>query len=98
MMGVTFEVRPSRDPSWWEGRQEVLNARRVPERRVQRTAPDPIPVRARIVWAKDGEELITTRCMAWTSRLALVELSDARCAVRSVPADVEGLDRGGAGE
>ena len=52
---------PSRDPSWWEGRQEILNAHPVPERRLQKTAPDPIPVRARIVWAKDGEELVAAR-------------------------------------
>lgn len=87
-----MSLQPSRDFSWREGHQDVLNAHPVPERNTQTTAPNPVAVRARIVWAREGEELIATLAVAWTSQLVLVELADARCAVRGVwlePADVQ---------
>lgn len=85
-------------PSWHEGRQAVVNACPVPPRRAQRDAPVPVPVRARIVWQRDGEEQVQTVARAWTSRLVLVELSDARSTFRGVwldPGDVERLTPSG---
>ena len=38
--------------------QRILNGRGVPERRHQHDLPIPIPVRARIVWERDGEEAL----------------------------------------
>lgn len=81
-------------PAWSEGRQAVLNAHPVPPRKAQRDAPDPIPVRARVVWERDGEELVETVAQAWTSRLVLVTLSDRRAELRGVwldPRDVQRL-------
>lgn len=81
-------------PAWSEGRQAVLNAHPVPPRKVQRDAADPVPVRARVVWERDGQEFIETVAHAWTSRLVLVMLSDPRAELRGVwldPGDVQRL-------
>lgn len=54
--------------------QRLLNGRPVPRRYIEAPFPGPIPIRARLVWAIDGEEWADGRAMAWTSRLVLVEL------------------------
>ena len=36
--------------------QRILNGRGVPERSAQHDLPVPVPVRARVVWERDGEE------------------------------------------
>lgn len=77
---------------WDEGRQRILNAHDVPERRAQRDARPPIPVRARLVWPSTGEEWVDTECIAWTGRLVLVLVEDPRSRLRGAwlaPADVE---------
>lgn len=80
-------------PAWDEGHQSVLNAHPVPQLRAQRGwGTTPIPVRARIVWERDGLEVVATTVQAWTSRLVLVNLPDRRASVRGVwldPSDVE---------
>lgn len=86
------EVGPSTDKGWADGLQQIVNARMVPARRRQTTAHIPIPVRARIVWERDGEQTIDTQVAAWTYDLVLVELLDPRSKVRGVwlvPGDVE---------
>ncbi|MFF2621262.1 hypothetical protein [Oerskovia jenensis] len=74
-------------PYW----QRVLNECPIPALRVQKVAPDFIPVTARVVWERDGLELIETVATGWTSRLVLVELTDRRSRTRGVwldPVDV----------
>lgn len=85
------DVGPSTDKGWAEGLQMVVNARKVPARRRQTRAHVPIPVRARIVWERDGEQVIDTRVTAWTYDLVLVEVLDPRSKVRGawlIPKDV----------
>jgi hypothetical protein len=72
-----------RIPRWSEGKQQVLNAHRVPARDAQHDLPD-IPVRARIEWAVDGVAQVETVAFAACGRLVLVLVSDARCEVRGV--------------
>lgn len=72
----------------WQG---ILNARPIPPLRVQAVARDLIPVAARIVWERDGVELVDTVATGWTSRLVLVLVTDRRTRTRGVwldPADV----------
>lgn len=87
-------------PSWHEGRQAVLNAHPVPPERLQRGwRSEPIPVRARIVWERDGVETLETFANAWTSTLVLINLPDARSRLRGVwldPSDVQRLTPPGA--
>lgn len=75
---------PSREPSWYEGRQQILNAHPVPARRAQRDARDPIPVTARVHWSADGVETLPTYALACTTDLVLVMISDARLRIRGV--------------
>jgi len=80
-------LRQAYDVDTW---QQILNAREIPERRLQTSGH--IPVRARIVWEREGEERIDTIAGAWTSRLVLVQLADSRYRFRGVwldPSDVE---------
>ncbi len=48
--------------------QRILNGHRVPERGDQHDLPAPVPVRARVVWERDGEEFKDGRVVA-TSRV-----------------------------
>lgn len=48
--------------------RKALNAYPVPERKNQRDLPVPVPVRARVVWERDGEETKLGRVVA-TSRV-----------------------------
>lgn len=57
----------------------ILNARPIPPLRVVQTiARDLIPVTARIVWEREGVELVETAATGWTSHLVLVLMSDRR--------------------
>lgn len=67
--------------AWWAGRQRILNARAIPTRY---TSCDPVPVRARLHWADDGEETITTIATAWTTPLVLIQVNDSRAVTRGV--------------
>lgn len=69
----------------------ILNASPIPPLRIQAIAGNLIPVTARIVWERDGVELVETAATGWTSRLVLVLMSDRRTRTRGVwldPADV----------
>lgn len=63
------------NPPSWRSWQRILND--VGARSYVRR--DPIPVRARIVWADDGEEYLDGWAIAWTGDAVLVELRDPRC-------------------
>lgn len=59
--------------------QSVLNLG-APSTRALQLMPDKgrIPVRARIVWADDGEEWIDALATRWTRTQVFVELNDRR--------------------
>lgn len=69
-MGESFEEREAR----W---QEITNERPIPPRRLQHNCN--VPVRARIVWERDGEEFRDTIAYAWGPHdTVLVEVLDER--------------------
>ncbi|GMA31620.1 hypothetical protein GCM10025875_16120 [Litorihabitans aurantiacus] len=41
-------------------------------------------MRARLVWERDGVEWVDGRAMAWTRRLVLVEVLDARLELNGI--------------
>jgi hypothetical protein len=53
-------------PPWEAGRQGILNSRdaRMPEH----TFKTPVPVVARIVWERDGEEQLETEALGWSDQ------------------------------
>ena len=74
--------------------QTILNARAIPARRAQRALHPEPAIEARIVWEVDGEELVRTVATAFTTRLVLIHLSDARWPTLGVwlsPGDVRRL-------
>lgn len=71
--------------------QTIVNARDIPPLRFQTIPADPIPVQVRIVWERDGLEVVEAVATGWTSRLVLVDLDDRRARLRAVwldPSDV----------
>ena len=76
-------------PAWDEGLQEVINGFDVPRRFTRPKVG--IDVVARVVWERDGEELVETSAVGWTRDLVLVQLQDRRSQFRGVwvrPRDV----------
>lgn len=79
-LGVAYDVA-----KW----QRILNAQAIPPRWQQRDCL--VPVLARIVWERDGDELVASSAFAWAPCLVLVELRDTRYRLRGVwlkPTDV----------
>lgn len=64
--------------------QSIVNALEVPPRRAQVAPPDPVPCVARIVWERDGEELVETHATAWTTRAVLVRITSPRWRIAAV--------------
>ena len=56
--------------------QDISNALPIPPRRRQHDCR--IPVTARLVWERDGLELVEAVAYAWFGRLVLVEVLDRR--------------------
>lgn len=81
--------------SWHEAAeryQRVLNALPIPARREQREAAVWIPIRARVVWELDGQDIFETDALGWTRHAVHVRLEDRRLRVKAVwlsPADVQ---------
>lgn len=50
-------------------------------------------VTARIVWSRDGEELVETRVIDWVGRDVLVYMWDNRCSTRGVWLDASDVTR-----
>ncbi|MCL1870987.1 MAG: hypothetical protein FWF90_11320 [Promicromonosporaceae bacterium] len=74
---------------WEQDWQRILNALPIPARSAQVDCR--IPVTARIVWERDGEEQLVTFAAAYTTRAVLVEVPDQRWRINAVwlaPADV----------
>lgn len=68
-------------PTWSEGVQRVLNGHPVPPGK-HRDVPGPIDVRARVVFADDGEVWLPGRALEWTAELVRVEVHDPRHRLR----------------
>lgn len=58
--------------------QTPTNAVAVPPRRAQRDLEPPIDVLVRVVWPRDGVEMITARAVAYTTNLVLCHWSEPR--------------------
>ena len=63
--GSVFEAIKAR----W---QRPLNARPIPDRRLQRTDRQHIPVLVRIDWDRDGEQWLEAEAIDWVGRDVLV--------------------------
>jgi len=93
MKGPTF-----RDPaghSWDSSRdawQDVLNALPIPPERDQRHMTQ-VRVRARVVWERDGVELVDGRAEYWAGRAVLVHWRDLRLRNLGVWLDVGDVER-----
>lgn len=89
LLGVAQEYgRLGQDRSKW---QKILNQDWPANARVIRDQAQPIPVRARIVWERDGEEWIEGRAVRWTRSHVFVAFGDERWQVLGVwlrPGDV----------
>ena len=82
--------------TWYAGRehwQAITNAREVPERHLQHELAAPIPVRVRLIWAKDGVEFIDTLAVGWAGQLVHVQVRDVRLRARYVWVHVEHVQR-----
>lgn len=94
-------MRPMADltqriPAWnaTEGQwQAILNAAPIPARRAQRDLPSPVPIDARVIWERDGLEVIRTLAHGWAGHLAYVELRDPRAHIRWVWLPAEDVTR-----
>jgi hypothetical protein len=66
----------------WDSRsalwQELVNSVPIPPVRAQTKAPDPVACLVRLVWERDGPELVQTVAIGWTARAVLVRMQDPR--------------------
>gem|GEM_PF-929759 len=58
--------------------QRILNERPIPPRHLQNITRMPIPVTARMVWERDGVELVDTVAVDWVGRDVLVRVTGPR--------------------
>ena len=82
--------------SWDEHRdrwQALTNAVEIPQRSAQRDLDPYVPVRARLVWERDGPEERETIAVAWAGRAVLVEVNDLRVLVRWAWFDASDVQR-----
>lgn len=85
------------DPSFggWDAHrdqwQDVLNEVAIPPRGRQHECW--VPVTARLVWERDGLELLDTIAYAWWGRLVLVEVLDRRRHIHGVWVHVSDVHR-----
>jgi hypothetical protein len=77
-------------PGWSPG-QKILND--TGAREPEHTFRQPVPIKARIVWAEDGEEYIETVAAGWTGRDVYVRLPDRRYRFTSVWLDADDVKR-----
>ena len=82
--------------SWFANRthwQAITNEREVPPRRLQRELPAPIPVRVRLVWARDGVEFVDTVALGWAGQLVRVQVHDRRSRAAAARVHFEHVQR-----
>lgn len=71
--------------TWYAHRdswQPIINAHEVPDRRLQQELATPIPVRVRLIWQRDGTELLDTIAVGWAGQLVHVQVRDVRVRIR----------------
>lgn len=73
--------------------QALLNARPTPPRNRQRLDRQPIPVTVRLLWERDGLELLDTLARDWVGHDVLVDVADERWGTRGVWLDVADVRR-----
>jgi hypothetical protein len=69
------------DPGDWDADADVWQT------------PEPIPVTARIHWARDGIEQLDTTAVAWAGRAVLISVQDRRRQTLGVWLDAGGIQR-----
>lgn len=82
--------------AWDEHRgdwQAITNAHPIPPRARQHDLDPYIPIHARLVWARDGEETRETFAVAWAGRSVLVNVPDRRLRVPWVWVDASDVQR-----
>ncbi|MBD0293512.1 MAG: hypothetical protein ICV70_08065 [Jiangellaceae bacterium] len=75
----------------WEPGQVIVNATgaKVPNHRLH----PPVPVVARILWDRDGEERIDTVALGWSGREVYVQMLDRRYQFTAVWLDAADVRR-----
>lgn len=81
-------------PPHWPAWQRVLNDS-WPSRPRDVVLRDPIPVRVRVVWARDGETVVDGRAVGWIGRHVRVELDDPRLGPLATWVDASDVHRNG---
>jgi hypothetical protein len=75
----------------WSAGQVIVNAieAKVPTHRLE----PPVPISARVLWDRDGEEWIETEALGWTGGEVYVRMSDPRYRLRAVWLDAADVRR-----
>lgn len=73
--------------------QRSLNARPIPPLPRQHRGRTPIPVRARVVWERDGVEYLDSVAIDWVDRAVLVHVRDDRHLTQGVLLDIDDVRR-----
>jgi hypothetical protein len=81
---------PAQQHGWSPG-QVIVNDTGAKEPR-HRLEP-PVPITARILWDRDGEEWIETVALGWTGREVYLRMSDPRYRLRAVWLDASDVRR-----
>lgn len=90
-MRTTFDLQGPAERHAAE--QLILNARPIPDRRLQQLGRATIPVTVRLVWERDGEELVDTLARDWVGCDVLVDMDDHRWPTRGVWVDAADVMR-----
>lgn len=71
----------------------LLNARPIPPRHLQQLGRATIAVTVRLVWERDGEQMVQTVARDWVGRDVLVDIDDRRWPTRGVWLDAADVSR-----
>ncbi len=78
--GLPLMSHPAQGPPNTSRWQRALNEACPANARHIGDAPGPVPVRARVVWERDGEEWVDGTAIRWDRSHVLVQINDrARC-------------------
>jgi hypothetical protein len=71
--------------------QVIVNT--TPAKMPQHRLEPPVPITARILWDRDGEEWIETEALGWTGNEVYVRMTDRRYQLRAVWLDAADVRR-----
>jgi hypothetical protein len=77
-------------PPWATG-QAILNS--TGAREPEQTFPQPVPIKARVVGAEDGEEQVETVALGWAGRNVYVRMEGPRYRLTAVWLDAADVTR-----